>query len=76
MASKDDLNEMSQKLATIIKLLAMDVIKGRELKDQVRLLDQAGLTPKDIAEILGKTPNAIRVALFSIRKTKGSKVSS
>jgi hypothetical protein len=71
MASKDDLREVSRKLDTVIRLLAVDVIKGRELKDQVRLLHQAGLMPKDIAGILGKTPNAIRVALFSLRKTKG-----
>jgi hypothetical protein len=71
MASEDDLRKMSEKIDIVIRLLAMDLIKGRELKDQVRLLDRAGLKPKDIADILGKTPNAIRVALFSLRRTKG-----
>jgi DNA-directed RNA polymerase specialized sigma24 family protein len=72
MAKESDLREVSQKLETVIRLLAIDVIKGRELKDQVRLLDQAGLSPRDIAEILGKTPNAVRVALFTLRRTKSA----
>jgi len=67
----DDLTrEVAQKLDAVVRLLALNVIKGRELKDQIRLLDQAGLKPKEIADILGRTPNAIRVALFSIRKGK------
>ncbi len=71
MASEDLTRAVSQKLDAVIRLLALNVIKGRELKDQIRLLDQAGLKPKEIANILGRTPNAIRVALFSIRKSKG-----
>jgi len=71
VASEDISKEVSTKLDTVIRLLAMEVVRGRELKDQVRFLDQAGLKPKEIADLLGKTPNAIRVALFSIRKSKG-----
>jgi DNA-directed RNA polymerase specialized sigma24 family protein len=72
MEPQDYSSELSVKLDTVIRLLAMVVIKGRDFKDQVRLLDQAGLKPKDIAEILGKSPNAIRVALFSVRRSRGT----
>ena len=70
MGSEEVLKEVSSKLDTVIRLLAMEVVRGRELKEQIRLLDQAGLEPKEIADVLGKTPNAVRVALFSIRKSR------
>lgn len=73
MGSEDILKEVSNKLDIVIRLLAIEVVKGRELKGQVKFLHQAGLEPKEIAEILGKTPNAIRVTLFAIRKEKGRK---
>ena len=71
MENEDQTKELSRKMDTVIRLLAMEVARGRDLRDQIKLLDQAGLKPADIADVLGKTPNAIRVALFSIRKSKG-----
>ncbi len=70
MASEDILKEVPNKLDTVIRLLAIKVTRGRELKDQVRFLHRAGLEPKKIADILGKTPNTIRVTLFAIRREK------
>ncbi len=72
MANESDLREVSQKLETVIRLLAMDVIKGRDLKDQVRLLDQAGLTPRDIAEVLGKTRMRFGLPYSPKRRAKGT----
>jgi hypothetical protein len=63
--------ELSRKMDTIVRLLAMEVTRGRDLRDQIKLLNQAGLKPMEIAEVLGKTPNAIRVALFGIRRNRG-----
>jgi len=65
---EDILKEVSSKLDRVVRLLAIEVSRGRELKDQVRFLHQAGIEPKEIAEILGKTPNTIRVTLFAIRR--------
>lgn len=56
------------KLNTLIKLAAISALRGRELKEQVAILDRMGYQPKEIAEILGKTPNHIRVALHALRK--------
>jgi len=67
--TEDSLKEISKKLDTVIRLLAIDVTKGRDEKEKVRLLNQAGLAPKDIAGLLGKTPNSVRVMLFKIRKS-------
>ncbi len=61
------------KLDTLIKLTAANVIQEKCFKEQVRLLSSVGLQPKDIADILGKTPNNVRVTLSMIRKGKKKK---
>jgi DNA-binding CsgD family transcriptional regulator len=71
--SEDILREISKKLDVLIKLIAVDVAKGRELREQVRLLDQAELAPREIARILGKTPNTVSVTLFNLRKATSEK---
>ena len=67
----EELKEISRKLDTMVRLLAIDVIRGRELRDQIKLLSQAGLKPTEIAEVLGKTSNSVRVTLFGIRRSQG-----
>jgi len=59
-----------EKLNMLIKLTAANVIKDKEFKEQVRLLSSVGLQPKEIADILDKTPNHIRVIVFSLKKGK------
>jgi hypothetical protein len=59
---------ITKKLDLISRLLAVSAIRGLKSEDQVLYLSSAGLRPKEIAEILGKTPNAIRVSLFQIKK--------
>lgn len=56
------------KLDSIIRLLALNTVQGRTLKEQVSLLSSIGFQPKQIADMLGKTPNHIRVILHEIRK--------
>lgn len=58
------------RLDILIKLTAANAIRDKGLKDQVNLLSSVGLQPKEIADILGKTPNNIRVTLSTIRKEK------
>lgn len=58
------------RLDTMIKLMIADIISTREYEDQVWILSNAGFQPKEIAEFLGKTPNAIRVKLFELRKER------
>jgi len=63
-------SSIEKKLETLIKLVAMNAIKGREFQEQVRILDQAGLKPSEIASLLNKTPNNISVTLNYIRRKK------
>lgn len=61
------------RLDILIKLTAANVIQGKDFKEQVRLLSSVGLQPKEIADILGKTPNNVRVTLSMLRKEKAKK---
>ncbi len=58
-----------------VRLLGIIAVKGIPSKElpkmeQIALLNRAGFTPKEIAELVVSTPNAVRVALFAIRKTE------
>jgi len=59
-----------KKLDTIIKLLAANSFKDKDLNEKVLLMSKLDLQPKEIAELLGKTPNSIRVMLSRMRKKK------
>jgi hypothetical protein len=67
LSDAKSLNLNQEKLDLIARLLIVDIIKDKEPKDQVKLLDQAGLTPSEIAKIIHKTPNAVRLLLYAIR---------
>ena len=47
---------LSEKLDTLIKLTAINALKGKNLTDQVEILSEIGLQPKRIATILGTDP--------------------
>lgn len=55
----------------LIKLTAANVIQGKSLKEQVRLLSIVGFKPKQIAQLTGKTANNIRVTLNWIKRESG-----
>ncbi len=71
---RDDLLEVNKRLGVVIALLLKALPKGAEggsLRDQVRLLSELGVRPKDIAGILGRTPTYVTKELSGIRKDKG-----
>lgn len=57
----------------ILRILAVLATKGMKRRDQIALLDQAGLQPKDIADLLGTSGNTVRVELVALRKAGASK---
>lgn len=65
--------KLFEKLDRITKLLAALAIKDKGLKDQVKLLSEAGLQPSEIAEMTGKSANLIRVTKFELKKKNGKK---
>ena len=70
--SRDD-DRMIEKLDHMLKLLGMMAVKGISQTEQIATLSRIGLSPKDIADVLGTTANTVRVSLVSIRKTGGHK---
>jgi len=73
---QDLLTSLNEKLDTIIKLIVLTKSDNKSQSDLIRMLSAAGLQPKQIANMLGTTPNTVRVMLFAIRKqkSKGKKV--
>lgn len=65
-------HEVVSRLDSILKLLALNTVQGRSLKEQVSLLSSVGFQPKQIAEMLGKTPNHVSVILHDLRKKQVS----
>lgn len=69
----DENRLMINKLDILIKLTAVNVVQNKDFKEQVRLLSSIGLQPKEIADILGKTSNNVRVTLSILRREKKKK---
>jgi hypothetical protein len=73
MEQKLDFVELNKRLGVVIALLLKGLPVGREglsLRDQVQLLDELGMRPRDIAEILGRTQGYVSKELVTIRKPK------
>ena len=62
--------EISQKLSLLARLAALSLVAGKKQQEQVLLLGNAGLRPREIAEVLGTTSNTVSVALSMMRKKR------
>lgn len=63
--------ELNKRLGVVIALflkMASKTTNGFSLKEQVEILADIGVRPKDIAGILGRTPTHITKELAGIRK--------
>ena len=69
---KKDFKELSKKFDIIIRLLAVQSIENKKGKEAIYLLSRVGFQPKKIAQLIGTTPNTVRVALSEMKK-KGEK---
>jgi DNA-binding CsgD family transcriptional regulator len=76
MGEKQLLKDIADKLNTAIRLLALNVTLNKKQNEQIEILSNAGLKPKDIADILGTTANTVRVALHMIKKKGKGKAKS
>jgi hypothetical protein len=68
MMNKSEIEPLEKKLDILVRLFAMEAVRGREFREQVRILNQAGLQPKEIGELLNKSPNNISVTLNLMNK--------
>jgi len=65
--------QLSKKLDTIIRLLIVQTFRGKKDKEAIEFLSLVGYQPKDIALLIGTTPNAVRIVLHRIKKGKAKK---
>jgi hypothetical protein len=68
-----DLESTNQLLRVIVTILLRGGENPMPLKQQIEILSDAGMRPKDIAAVLGKTATHINKELTGIRKQKGKK---
>lgn len=75
---KDEIgHKIIERLNTLIKLTALHALEDKEFQEQIKVLSDIGLQPKEIAEILGKSPNNVRVMLsYMKKKAKKSSLST
>jgi hypothetical protein len=67
------IEDISSKLDKIIKLLAISCSEKFNVRRQVEVLTDVGFTPKQISNILDKSPNLVRVMKHTISKYKEEK---
>lgn len=66
---------LMKKMDSLEKLLAFNIVKDKNVTEQVDILTKAGLRAKDIAEILNKTENQIYVTQSTLRKKRSTQAS-
>ena len=66
--SEEISKSIEHRLTIMIRLLALSVVKGRPLNEQMQILHNAGMSVGEIASTLGKTPNNVRVQLHLLKK--------
>jgi len=72
MMSKEQFEQMMNKLDTLIKITASNVVQGKPLTDNIILLSSLGIGNTEIANILGTTTNYVAV-IKSRKKAKQKK---
>ncbi len=69
-----EINELIREIKGLKLLMARMAVKDvNPQKEQIRVLNVAGLTPSEIADVLGTTSNTVSVALSVMKKATKSK---
>jgi DNA-directed RNA polymerase specialized sigma24 family protein len=68
MMEESDTQAIVKELRHITKILIAFGTRGQKQREQIELLSNAGFEPKEISELLGTTPNTVRVTLSAIRR--------
>lgn len=62
--------EILASLKILIKLTAINTTKDLSFREKVEVLSSVGISSKEIASILNKTPNHISVTLVELKRSK------
>lgn len=64
----DTEGEILQELRKISRLMAVTSLKELTQRERIELLAMAGFAPREIADLLGTTPNTVSVALSKMKR--------
>jgi hypothetical protein len=73
MMSNEQFERLMNKLDALIKITAVDVSQGKTIAEVALLLSSFGFQNKEIATILGTTPNYINKVKSEARREKRKK---
>lgn len=62
------IEDLAGKIDMLTRLFAVQLVNGKNQREQIRLLSIAGMGPKEIADLIGTTPNTVNVTLSTMRK--------
>lgn len=65
--------EITDKLNKIIKLLVIQATGEKTGRETIQSLSAVGFQPKDIADLIGTTPNTVSAELYAMKKKKVKK---
>ncbi|RLI40315.1 hypothetical protein DRO69_13060 [Candidatus Bathyarchaeota archaeon] len=68
--SEKTLEKILKKMDVLIKLVAINMLKNKNLTEQVEILSEIGLQPKQIASILGTDSSTVRTLKSRVKKRK------
>ena len=71
MANELAVEEVREKLSTMVKLLAAQVGPDLTIAQRAPLLDRLGVDYETIAAVCGTTPNVVRVRVGEARRAEG-----
>jgi len=68
------ITNISNKLDTLIRISALNLVNNITLqREKISILDEAGFTPKQIAEIVGTSNASVSQTLYTIKKERAAK---
>jgi hypothetical protein len=74
MTENKEFAELNKRLGVMIALFLRTIPKegsSMSLREQISLLSEIGVRPKDMAEFLGRTQTYVNKELAGLRKVKG-----
>jgi DNA-binding CsgD family transcriptional regulator len=72
----ENATDLAKKIDLLTRLFAIHLVNGKSQREQIRLLSIAGMGPKEIADLLGTTPNTVNVTLSTLRKNRELRMKS
>ena len=70
MMNKTQFETLIQKLNALIRLTALNVLKNKSKKEQIKILADLGFERQEIASMVGTTPLTVSVTLSQMKKKK------